>query len=113
MRVEQLRPVLEKIKSEISDNDFVNVHPRASIAYEFYKNILNKRVMHGRIKDSSFYDKNKRVWIIFSHLNESQRIECIKAIRNERKLLLTIFEPGATAYLFDVPMNKFEILIEN
>ena len=112
MKVEQLRPVLEKIKSEISDNDFVNVHPRASIAYEFYKNILNKRVLHGNIKDSSFYDINKRVWIIFSHLNESQRKECIKYISNERELLLTIFEPGASAYLFDVPMTKVETLID-
>ena len=102
MKVEQLRPVLEKIKSEISDNDFVNIHPRASTAYEFYGNILNKKVIHGHINDLSFYDDNKRVWIIFTHLNEPQRKEYIKDINNERELLLTISEPGASAYLFDL-----------
>jgi uncharacterized membrane protein len=102
MRVEQLRPVLEKIKSEIGDNDFVHIHPRASIAYEFYGNILNKKVIHGYINDYTSYDDNKRVWIIFTHLNESQRKEYLKDINNEMKLLLTIFEPGASAYLFDL-----------
>ena len=101
MRVEQLRPVLEQVKNQISENDFVNIHPRASIAYEFYENILNKKVIHGHINDLSFYDGNKRVWIIFTHLNEPQRKEYIKGISNERELLLTIFEPGASAYLFD------------
>jgi 4-amino-4-deoxy-L-arabinose transferase-like glycosyltransferase len=102
MRVEQLRPLLEQVKSQISDNDFVNIHPRASIAYEFYDNILNKKVIHGHINNLSFYDGNKRVWIIFTHLNEPQRKEYIKGINNERELLLTIFEPGASAYLFDL-----------
>ena len=50
--------------------------------------------------------------IIFTHLNEPQRKEYIKGINNERELLLTIFEPGASAYLFDVPMNKVERLID-
>ena len=103
MRVEQIRTVLDKVKINIRNDDLIHIHPRATIAYKFYKNILNKKVIYGNFREYYFKDDNgKRIWIIFSHLNESQRQEYIEYMDDKRDILLTIIEPGAAAYLFDV-----------
>ena len=104
MRVEQIRTVLDKVKINIKNDDLIHIHPRASIAYKFYKSILNKKVMLGSFREYYFKDDiGNRLWIIFSHLNESQRQEYIEYMDDKRDILLTIIEPGASAYLFDVP----------
>ena len=104
MRVEQIRPVLEKVKINNRNDDLIHIHPRASIAYKFYNSILNNKVIYGDIREHYFKeDIDKRLWIIFSHLNESQRKRYIDLMDNKRDILLTILEPGASAYLFDVP----------
>jgi len=104
MKVEQIRPVLEKVKINNRNDDLIHIHPRASIAYKFYKSILDNKVIYGDIRQHYFKDDiDKRLWIIFSHLNESQRKEYIDLMDIKRDILLTILEPGASAYLFAVP----------
>ena len=102
MRVEQLKPVLEKVKNEMDEGDGVYIHPRATVAYIFYNNILNKQVAQGSITNFLTTHSDSMVWIIFSHLNEVQRRKYLYSISKESELLLTILEPGASAYLFDL-----------
>lgn len=115
---EEMRPLLTSVRAQTLPYDHLYIYYGAVPAFEYYSNFIdfsnttitfgsNSRAdPEGYIKELQKLEGNPRVWIIFSHIYDSGKI-------NERNFMVTYLdqigtrlseqqEPGAYGYLYEL-----------
>lgn len=115
--VEEIKPVLSYLKEHKQDGDILYLYYGSTIAFKYYaesygfkendyiiglksKNYLNY------INDLNKLQGNKRVWILFSHINKNEEEFFLSYLESVGKRLDSIERVGASAYLYDLRLRE-------
>jgi len=108
---ENIKPVLSKMNELRKDNDVISMHPDARYALRYYA----KRFDLGNHKTLNVYQINnidlflndfhnmkdkKRVWIIFSHINDTEKSSILSSLNEAGNNLYHYQTHRASAYLY-------------
>lgn len=125
LRLEEMRPLLEKLEKRIKPEDKIYVYYGAYEAFKYYYNTKysrmtkEKNIIWGEyhrddvnkyIADlEKILDKNMRVWILFSHYWEKERIHIIEYLNQRGNLKTKISDKSTLGYLFEITSDSSEI----
>ncbi|MFW6140738.1 MAG: glycosyltransferase family 39 protein [Acidobacteriota bacterium] len=117
-QLEEVRPLLNNVRTYIQPQDKIYVYYGAKEAFEFYyrtkffEMIETKNIIWGKShrddipKYSSdlnkYLYKDLRIWLVFSHYREKERASIISFIEKKGKRVREFHDPGAVAYLFQI-----------
>lgn len=117
-RLEEVRPLLDELQKKIKPDDKIYVYYGAGDAFryyyktKYYKMTDKENIIWGENHrdDINKYGadletilkKNMRIWILFSHYWENERIYFIDYLNNKGNLEIEISSIGALAYLFRI-----------
>jgi len=124
LRLEEMKPLLEELRKEIKPNDKIYVYYGAVEAFKYYykskydRMIDRKNIIWGRnhrdninkyvVDLNKILKKNMRIWIIFSHYWENERVFIIDYLNNVGNLIMDISNTGTSACLFWINANFSE-----
>lgn len=115
IRVEEMKPLMEKLKYGIKPSDKLYVYYGAEEAFKYYyktkhSHLIDKSdIIWGEthrddvIKYRSDLGKirqNKRTWLVFSHYRDEEKNYIIDDLRRHGDVRLRIITPGTRAFLF-------------
>lgn len=120
MPLEEMRPVLDQLKSRLQSGDPVYVYHLAKPAFEYYAERTGfppENVTIGTIwgDDAKKYEREvgqfggKRLWIVFSHIQgaAASEVESLKFCANLRgRRLENLVAPGTEADLYNVTRGE-------
>jgi len=117
-RTEETRPLLNEMMKHIKPTDKIYVYYGAKQAFEFYyrtkfyemietRNIIWGNNHRGHTPQYSsdldrYLRKDMRIWIIFSHYWEREKVSIIDFLKKRGVLLREIHRKGTLAYLFKI-----------
>ncbi len=123
-RLEEMRPLLDKLERRIRPGDQIYVYYGAYEAFKYYyktkyyrmvdeKNIIwgeyHRDDMNQYISDlEKALKKDMRIWILFSHYWEKERILIIEYLNQKGNLINKISDTGTLGYLFEITPNSNE-----
>jgi hypothetical protein len=118
LRREEIRPLLEKVRSHIQPDDKIYVYYGAKEAYEYYyktrfygmtetRNIIWGKPHRNDIpKYTADLEKHLRkagrIWLIFSHTRENERALIVQFTEKKGRFIQKLQSPEAVAYLFRI-----------
>lgn len=129
LRLEELRPLLDELQEKVEADDKIYIYYGAVEAFKYYyktkyyRMIEEKNIIWGdnHRDDINQYvldlekilKKNMRIWFVFSHYWEEERIYIIDYLNHRGDLKKDISSIGTAAYLFKIKLNFSEIERKN
>lgn len=120
-RLEEMRPLLDRLEKRIKPDDKIYVYYGAYEAFKYYyktkyyrmtdeKNITwgayHRDDVNQYISDlEKILKKNMRIWILFSHYWEKERIHIIEYFNRIGNLKTKISDTSTLGYLFEITSN--------
>jgi len=125
LRLEEIKPLLGVLQNQVRANDKIYVYYGAVEAFRYYYNsryyrmIDKKNIIWGAshrndlnqyVVDLGKILRNEmRIWIVFSHYRENERIVIFNYLNNNGNLKANISNKGTLAYLFKIKSDFSEV----
>jgi len=106
---EEMKPALRFIEEHKIDNDVVYIHYASLPAYRFYKGtspLTNSEIIEGTVahdgfeRDFHLISGKKRVWVLLTHFNDTDRKSIMEKSNSSGKLLEQYEYRGALTLLY-------------